>query len=215
MILYSGKTGHIRRDCKGVNVGNKANGSGTKDFMNDSSNSVKAFMPTSKLNDSILWHARLGHVHVKRMEDMSKDGLIPAFDMNTKKYEVNEEVTVPEKEVEVEGHKREGESLEKEITKKQKIDDEAEELKSHLQIVSNDDVYIEDTPLASKILFLITRFTEYLESLWKLVKERFEKTEPKNYTDDYLLKTLKTMFEQPDVEVSVWRDQKGRYGLAK
>nr|GEY47552.1 hypothetical protein [Tanacetum cinerariifolium] len=54
-----------------------------------------------------------------------------------------------------------------------------------------------------------------LESLWKLVKERFKKTEPKNYTNDYLLKTFKTMFEQPDVEASVWRDQKGRYGLAK
>nr|GEW52305.1 hypothetical protein [Tanacetum cinerariifolium] len=53
--------------------------------------------------------------------------------------EVNEEVTVPEKEVEVEGHKREGESLEKEITKKQKMDEEEEELKSHLQIVSNND----------------------------------------------------------------------------
>nr|GFD20339.1 hypothetical protein [Tanacetum cinerariifolium] len=43
--------------------------------------------------------------------------------------EVNEEVTIPEKEVEVEGHKREGKSLEKEITKKQKIDEEAEEVK--------------------------------------------------------------------------------------
>nr|GEY95595.1 hypothetical protein [Tanacetum cinerariifolium] len=69
------------------------------------------------------------------------------------KEEVNEEVTEPEKEVEVEGHKREGESLEKEITKKQKMDEEAEELKSHLQNVSNDDddVYTEATPLASKI----------------------------------------------------------------
>nr|GFA03765.1 hypothetical protein [Tanacetum cinerariifolium] len=56
---------------------------------------------------------------------------------------------------------------------------------------------------------------EDLESLWKLAKERFKKTEPKNYTDDYLLKTLKTMFEQPNVEASVSRDQKGRYGLAK
>ncbi|GJV68924.1 retrovirus-related pol polyprotein from transposon TNT 1-94 [Tanacetum coccineum] len=33
-----------------------------------------AFMSTSKLNDSILWHAILGHVHYKRMQDMSKDG---------------------------------------------------------------------------------------------------------------------------------------------
>nr|GEW28906.1 zinc finger, CCHC-type [Tanacetum cinerariifolium] len=44
-----------------------------------------AFMSTSKLNDSILWHARLGYVHFKRMQDMSKDGLISTFDMNTKK----------------------------------------------------------------------------------------------------------------------------------
>nr|GFB85855.1 hypothetical protein [Tanacetum cinerariifolium] len=67
--------------------------------------------------------------------------------------EVKEEVTVPEKQVEVKGHKREGKSLEKEITKKQKMDEEAEELKSHLQIVANDDddVYTEPTPLALKI----------------------------------------------------------------
>ncbi|GJR73646.1 zinc finger, CCHC-type containing protein [Tanacetum coccineum] len=43
-----------------------------------------AFMSTSKLNDLILWHARLGHVHYKRIQDMSKDGLISAFDMDTK-----------------------------------------------------------------------------------------------------------------------------------
>ncbi|GKA83018.1 zinc finger, CCHC-type containing protein [Tanacetum coccineum] len=48
-------------------------------------NIASAFMSTSKLNDSILWHARLGHVHFKMMQDMSKDGLILAFDMNTKK----------------------------------------------------------------------------------------------------------------------------------
>nr|GEZ72399.1 zinc finger, CCHC-type [Tanacetum cinerariifolium] len=43
------------------------------------------FMSTSKLNDLILWHARLGHVHFKRMQVMSKDGLILAFDMDTGK----------------------------------------------------------------------------------------------------------------------------------
>ncbi|GJY77377.1 zinc finger, CCHC-type containing protein [Tanacetum coccineum] len=46
-------------------------------------NIASAFMSTSKLNNLILWHARLGHVHFKRMQDMSKDGLIPAFDMDT------------------------------------------------------------------------------------------------------------------------------------
>ncbi|GJZ19192.1 zinc finger, CCHC-type containing protein [Tanacetum coccineum] len=48
-------------------------------------NIASAFMSTSKLNDSILWNARLGHVHFKRMQDMSKDGLIPAFEMDTEK----------------------------------------------------------------------------------------------------------------------------------
>ncbi|GJT82253.1 zinc finger, CCHC-type containing protein [Tanacetum coccineum] len=50
-----------------------------------SDNIGSAFMSTSKLNDSILWHARLGHVHFKRMQDMFKDGLISAFDMDTRK----------------------------------------------------------------------------------------------------------------------------------
>nr|GEW62147.1 hypothetical protein [Tanacetum cinerariifolium] len=77
---------------------------------------------------------------------------------------------------------------------------EEEELKRHLQIVANDDddVFIEATPLASK-----------------LVKERFETTEPKNFSDDFLLNTLKIMFEKPNIKANVWRDQKGRYRLAK
>ncbi|GKC14669.1 zinc finger, CCHC-type containing protein [Tanacetum coccineum] len=80
-----GKPEHLKKDCKGEKVGNKANGSGTNSSVDGSTNSLKAFMSTSKLNDSILWHARLGHVHYKRMQDMSKDGLIPAFDMDTEK----------------------------------------------------------------------------------------------------------------------------------
>nr|GFA81202.1 hypothetical protein [Tanacetum cinerariifolium] len=44
---------------------------------------------------------------------------------------------------------------------------------------------------------------EDLESFWKFVKERFEKTEPNNFTDDYLVNTLKIMFEKPNVEANV------------
>nr|GEU56583.1 hypothetical protein [Tanacetum cinerariifolium] len=154
-----------------------------------------------------------------------------------------------EKEVEVESSKKEGESLEQEIAKKQKIEQETEELKKHLKIVSDDDddVYKDATPLASKIpivdykihternrpYFKIIRADgnhmlfmsfstmlknfdrEDLESLWKIVRERFKKTEPKNYTDDFLLNTLKIMFEKPNVEANVWKDQKGKYGLTK
>nr|GEV41592.1 zinc finger, CCHC-type [Tanacetum cinerariifolium] len=120
------KPGHLKKDCKGGNVGNKSNGSGTKGSGDGSSNPLKGqnmfnkslqiynvtyvsevyfvqdddvawlnivcdnigsgFMSISKLNDSILWHARLGHVHFKRMQDMSKDGLIPSFDIDTEMW---------------------------------------------------------------------------------------------------------------------------------
>nr|GEV41752.1 putative ribonuclease H-like domain-containing protein [Tanacetum cinerariifolium] len=65
-----------------------------------------------------------------------------------------EEVTVQE-----EISKRKGENLEQDTAKKYRIDEEAEELKTHLQIVANDDddVYAEATPLASKMILLVER----------------------------------------------------------
>nr|GEX42539.1 hypothetical protein [Tanacetum cinerariifolium] len=139
-----------------------------------------------------------------------------------------EEVTIQE-----ERSKRKGKSLEQEAAKKQKIDEEAEELKRHLQIVPNDDddVYTEATPLASKVpvvdyqihhennkpyykiiradgthkLFLsfITLLKNFdredLEALWKLVKERFESTEPKNFSADCCLKELKGVSQGSNV----------------
>nr|GEV55214.1 hypothetical protein [Tanacetum cinerariifolium] len=97
-----------------------------------------------------------------------------------------EEVTVQEKEIEEEKNKRQGESLEQETAKKQRMDKEVEELKRHLQIVANDDDDVED-----------------LETLSKLVKERFETIEPKNFSDDFLLNILKIMFEKPNIEASM------------
>nr|GEX08964.1 hypothetical protein [Tanacetum cinerariifolium] len=150
---------------------------------------------------------------------------------------VEEVVTIQEKKIKEEGNKRQGESLKQEIAKKQRIDEVAEELKRHLQIVANDDddVYTEATPLASKVpvvdyqihhennkpyykiiradgshkLFLrfITLLKNFdkedLETLWKLVKERFETTESKNFSDDFLLNILKIMFEKPNIEANV------------
>nr|KAJ0214660.1 hypothetical protein LSAT_V11C400185610 [Lactuca sativa] len=47
----------------------------------------------SNLDNTMLWHNRLGHVHVKRMIEMSKSGLIPAFDINSEKMKNLEEST--------------------------------------------------------------------------------------------------------------------------
>nr|GEY75666.1 hypothetical protein [Tanacetum cinerariifolium] len=44
---------------------------------------------------------------------------------------------------------------------------------------------------------------EDLEVLWKLVKERFASSKPKNFSDDFLLTTLGAMFEKPYVQSQI------------
>nr|GEU66852.1 hypothetical protein [Tanacetum cinerariifolium] len=80
----------------------------------------------------------------------------------------------------------------------------------------------DSTPLASKISIVDYKIhTKRNRPYFKIIRADrnymflFEKTKPKNYSDDYFLNTLKIMFEKPNVEASVWKDQKGRYGLAK
>nr|GEW96484.1 hypothetical protein [Tanacetum cinerariifolium] len=51
------------------------------------------------------------------------------------------------------------------------------------------------------ILSMIRNFNrEDLEVLWQLVKERFASIKPKNFFDDFLLITLRAMFEKPDIQ---------------
>nr|GEX96449.1 hypothetical protein [Tanacetum cinerariifolium] len=115
--------------------------------------------------------------------------------------------------------KRASESQAEKAAKKHKLDEEVEELKKHLQIVPNDedDVYTEATPLARKLFlsFLRNFDREDLEELWQLVKERFASSKPKNFSDDFLLPTLTYMFEKPDVQAQVWKNQRSVHGLAK
>nr|GFA69184.1 hypothetical protein [Tanacetum cinerariifolium] len=56
---------------------------------------------------------------------------------------------------------------------------------------------------------------EDLEVLWQLVKERFASSKPKNFSNDFLLTTLTYMFEKPDDQAQVWKNQRTVYGLAK
>nr|GEV40288.1 putative ribonuclease H-like domain-containing protein [Tanacetum cinerariifolium] len=48
---------------------------------------------------------------------------------------------------------------------------------------------------------------ENLENLWEIVKERFSTSKPTNFSDEYLLRTLKTMFEKPDGQDAIWKSQ--------
>nr|GEU45688.1 hypothetical protein [Tanacetum cinerariifolium] len=55
---------------------------------------------------------------------------------------------------------------------------------------------------------------EDLETLWNIVKERFSTSKPNNFSDEYLLSTLKMMFGRPDGQDNVWKDQRSVHGQA-
>nr|GEY55939.1 hypothetical protein [Tanacetum cinerariifolium] len=55
---------------------------------------------------------------------------------------------------------------------------------------------------------------EDLETLWSIVKERFSTSKPNNFSDEYLLTTLKTMFGRSDGQDNVWKSQRSVHGQA-
>nr|GEW61634.1 hypothetical protein [Tanacetum cinerariifolium] len=55
---------------------------------------------------------------------------------------------------------------------------------------------------------------EDLKTLWRIVKDRFSTSKPTNFLDEYLLLTLRIMFEEPDGQDAIWRNQKSVHGLA-
>nr|GEV60692.1 hypothetical protein [Tanacetum cinerariifolium] len=88
---------------------------------------------------------------------------------------------------------------------------EADDLKKRLEIVQDedDDVFVKATLLTQKNFD-----REDLETLWRIVKDRFFTSKPTNFSDEYLLLTLKTMFRELDGHDVIWRNQKSVHGLA-
>nr|GEZ00045.1 hypothetical protein [Tanacetum cinerariifolium] len=72
--------------------------------------------------------------------------------------------------------------------------------KPYYKIIRADDTH----QLYVSFLSLLRNFDrEDLEALWSLVKERFSTTKPKNFSNDFLLVTLGTMFEKPDIHAQI------------
>nr|GEW90328.1 hypothetical protein [Tanacetum cinerariifolium] len=70
--------------------------------------------------------------------------------------------------------------------------------------------------LYKSFLTLLKNFDrEDLEALWNLVKEMFSTSKPNNFSDDFLLTTLGAMFEKPDAQAQVWKNQRTVHGQAK
>nr|GEY33034.1 hypothetical protein [Tanacetum cinerariifolium] len=68
--------------------------------------------------------------------------------------------------------------------------------KPYYKIIRADDTH----QLYVSFLSLLRNFNrEDLEALWSLVKERFSTSNPNNFSDDFLLVTLRAMIEKPDI----------------
>nr|GFA61113.1 hypothetical protein [Tanacetum cinerariifolium] len=72
--------------------------------------------------------------------------------------------------------------------------------KPHYKIIKADGTH----QIYISFLTLLKNFNrDDLESLWIIVKERFSTTKPDNFTNDFLLTTLRTMFEEADDQAQI------------
>nr|GEV14781.1 hypothetical protein [Tanacetum cinerariifolium] len=108
---------------------------------------------------------------------------------------------------------RQSESSEQQAPKKQKLDEEVPVVDYEIHTENNKPYYKIIRADGSHQLFLsflslLRNFDrEDLEMLWQIVQERFASSKPKNFLDDFLLCTLKAMFEKPDVEAQTLSSQ--------
>nr|GEX21059.1 hypothetical protein [Tanacetum cinerariifolium] len=117
--------------------------------------------------------------------------------------------------------KRKSKSSEEKVAKKQKLDEEVDELKAYLQIVPNDenDVYTEATPLALKVPVVDYQIhTKHNKPFYKII--RADGTHQLFLSFISLLRNfdredLEMLWQIPNVEAHVWKSQRGSYGLAK
>nr|GEY52539.1 hypothetical protein [Tanacetum cinerariifolium] len=105
--------------------------------------------------------------------------------------------------------KRLNETQKEKAAKKQKLDEEIPVVDYEIYNVNNKPYYKTKRADGSHQLYLsflslLRNFDrEDLEALWRLVKERFATTKPKNFSDDFLLIILGAMFEKPDIHAQI------------
>nr|GEZ10675.1 hypothetical protein [Tanacetum cinerariifolium] len=133
-------------------------------------------------------------LHAELSKDIDWDVSIDHVKQKAKEDPVVQRYQVMKKRPQTKAHARKKYDNVSEESKRRKLNKEVEDLKRHLESVSDedDDVYTEATPFARK----------------SLVKERFSTSKPNNFSDDFLLTTLGAMFEKPDEQAQVWKNQR-------
>nr|GEX11448.1 retrovirus-related Pol polyprotein from transposon TNT 1-94 [Tanacetum cinerariifolium] len=93
-----------------------------------------------------------------------------------------------------------------------------DEVIDHIVPNDEDDVYTEATLIARKVPVVDYEIYNGNNKPYykiKRVGERFATTKPKNFSDDFLLITLRAMFEKPDIQAQIWKNQRSVHGQAK
>nr|GEV02439.1 copia protein [Tanacetum cinerariifolium] len=160
----------------------------------------------------MIYLKNMARFKIDYFKGMSYDAIHPIFE----KY-FNSNVAILEKstkeleEEESRALKRKTKSSEEKAAKKQKLDEEVEELKKHLQIVSNDDddVYTEAIPLALKVPVVDYEIhTENNKPYYKIIRA--------DGTHQLFLSFLSLLrnFDREDLEM-LWQIVKERFASSK
>nr|GEV40863.1 xylulose kinase-1 [Tanacetum cinerariifolium] len=153
----------------------------------------------AELNKNINWDEVIEHVKEKGRQD---NVVLSWTTLETKEQLEEEESRVL---------KRKAESSEEKEAKKKKLDEEVEELRKHLQIVSNDDddLYTEATPLALKVP--IVDYETYSEN-----NKPYYKIKRADGSHQLFLSFLSLLrnFDREDLEV-LWQLVKERFSSSK
>nr|GEU87916.1 hypothetical protein [Tanacetum cinerariifolium] len=178
----------------------------------------------AELNKNINWDDVIDQVQIKEKEDndvmrnmagfkmdcfkgMTYDDIRPILE---KKFNSNvaflENTREQMEEEDNKALKRISKSQADKAAKKQKLDEEVPIVDYKIYTENNKPYYKimradESSQLFLSFLSLLRNFDrEDLEVQWELFKERFASSKPKNFSDDFLLTTLRYMFEKPDVQ---------------
>nr|GEU77577.1 reverse transcriptase domain-containing protein [Tanacetum cinerariifolium] len=154
---------------------------------------------------------------------MSYDDICPIFEA---KFNSNIEFLLKSKEQMEEEENRAiasiNETPAQKAAKKRRLNEEAEdveELKLHLEIVldEDDDVYTEATPLARKVPVVDYQIVHFNNKPhYKIIRaDGTHQLYPNNFSDDYLLSTLRAMFKRQDGQDQVWMSQRSVHGQAR
>nr|GEY47235.1 hypothetical protein [Tanacetum cinerariifolium] len=180
-----------------------------------------------EVNQEIDWEVAMDHntagLTLDFFKEMSYDDIRPIFEA---KFNANLEFLLKSKE-QIEEEESRAIHLEIVPDKDDDVYTEATILARKVLDVDSQIIHVDNKPrykiirandthqLYRSFITMLKNFDrDDLETVWNIVKERFSKSKPNNFSDEYLLSTLKTMFGRPDGQDNVWKDQRSVHGQA-